>query len=170
MTDKYLDLDVTSEGRLTALDPAESHVDEFGDTITTRYFHGPTVITTNGSGLWGCEPGREVNVTGITVEKTEHPDGSAYYYYIVHHDSTWNIYTDRAFEHAISNLVGLNIGFTEQGMQDDELASMEPDDNDEPFVPYDLNEPFDYEAHMKEQADQDAFIEKLRAEMLASKV
>ena len=43
----------------------------------------------------------------------------------VTHNATWNIYTDKGFESTISNLLGFDVQFTEQGMQDDGYASME---------------------------------------------
>ena len=43
----------------------------------------------------------------------------------VTHNATWNIYTDSGFESTISNLLGFDVQFTEQGMQDDGYASME---------------------------------------------
>ena len=43
----------------------------------------------------------------------------------VTHNADWNIYTDKGFEAAISNLLGFDVQFTEQGMQDDGYASME---------------------------------------------
>ena len=43
----------------------------------------------------------------------------------VTHNADWNIYTDKGFEAAISNLLGFDVTFTEQGMQDDGYASME---------------------------------------------
>jgi hypothetical protein len=43
----------------------------------------------------------------------------------VEHDTTWDIYTDSGFEAAISAALGFDVGFTEQGMQDDGYASME---------------------------------------------
>ena len=43
----------------------------------------------------------------------------------VTHNTTWDIYTDSGFEKAISNVLGMDVGFTEQGMQEDERASME---------------------------------------------
>ena len=43
----------------------------------------------------------------------------------VTHNADWNIYTDKGFESAISNLLGFDVMFTEQGMQDDGYASME---------------------------------------------
>jgi hypothetical protein len=81
-------------------------------------------VTTAGDGLWGCEAGRVINVTGITVINNIYEQE---YYTMVNvaHDSTWDIYTDSAFEEAISNAVGFAVRFTEQGMQEDEFASME---------------------------------------------
>ena len=43
----------------------------------------------------------------------------------VEHDGPWSIYTDSGFEKAISELVGFEVDFTEQGMQEDGMASME---------------------------------------------
>ena len=43
----------------------------------------------------------------------------------VTHNADWNIYTDKGFEAAISNLLGFDVQFTEQGMQDNGFASME---------------------------------------------
>ena len=79
-------------------------------------------VTTAGDGLWGCEAGRKVHCTGITI--TDFLD-DVYTMVNVAHDSTWDIYTDTAFEAAISEAVGFNVRFTEQGMQDDCFASME---------------------------------------------
>jgi hypothetical protein len=50
---------------------------------------------------------------------------SGYKDIVVMHDSTWDIYSDSAFEAAISAALGYDVGFTEQGMQEDERASME---------------------------------------------
>ena len=43
----------------------------------------------------------------------------------VEHDGPWTIYTDSGFEKAISKMVGFKVVFTEQGMQEDGMASME---------------------------------------------
>jgi hypothetical protein len=43
----------------------------------------------------------------------------------VEHDGPWSIYTDSGFEKAISEMVGFEVDFTEQGMQEDGMASME---------------------------------------------
>ena len=81
-------------------------------------------VVTAGDGYWDCEAGRIVHVTGISIV-TSAVEDNACVTVTVAHDSTWNIYTDTAFEAAISAALGKSITFTEQGMQDDELASME---------------------------------------------
>jgi hypothetical protein len=81
-------------------------------------------VTTAGDGLWGCESGRVINVKGITIINNIY-DSEFYTMVNVQHDSTWDIYTDSGFETAISDAVGFAVTFTEQGMQDDNVASME---------------------------------------------
>jgi hypothetical protein len=93
------------------------------DCIITEFACAFTV-TTAGDGLWGCEAGRVINVTGVTIINNIY-DGEYYTMVNVQHDSTWDIYTDSGFETAISDAVGFAVTFTEQGMQDDNCASME---------------------------------------------
>ena len=81
-------------------------------------------VTTKGDGYWDCEAGRVVRVNEITVSQFV-DDGDDYQTVAVKHDSTWDIYTDSAFAVAISAALGYRVGFTEQGMQEDYLASME---------------------------------------------
>ncbi len=81
-------------------------------------------VTTAGDGLWGCEAGRKVRVTGISVVTNAY-DNEVGVMVTVAHDSDWDIYTDTAFETAISKALGFDVRFTEQGMQDVGLASME---------------------------------------------
>ena len=90
------------------------------DGMLTREYDCDFTVTTAGDGLWGCEAGRQVRVTAISV--TEEDDYKSIY---VTHDTTWDIYTDTGFEDAISEALGYAVTFTEQGMQEDELASME---------------------------------------------
>jgi hypothetical protein len=89
---------------------------------TVMQYAANFTVTTAGDNLWGCEAGRKVNVTAINVI-TE--SGNDYTTVNVVHDSTWDIYGDTAFEAAISEALGFAVGFTEQGMQQDEYASME---------------------------------------------
>ncbi len=96
-----------------------THVNEHGDTVT-RY-EGDFTVTCDGS-LWGDTAGRVVRVTGATAYKVV-DDG--YVQVTVEHDSTWDIYTDAAFEQAISKALGFEVHFTEQGMQENGYASME---------------------------------------------
>ena len=93
------------------------------DSIVTDFACDFTV-TTAGDGLWGCEAGRQVHVTGISIINNIY-DGEVYTMVNVTHDSTWDIYTDSEFEAAISEAVGFDVSFTEQGMQEDNFASME---------------------------------------------
>jgi hypothetical protein len=79
------------------------------------------IVECAGDSLWGDTAGRKVTVTQIVVDEDE--DG--YKNILVRHDSDWDIYTDTGFESAISDVLGYTVSFTEQGMQEDGLASME---------------------------------------------
>ncbi len=81
-------------------------------------------VVTAGDGLWGCEAGRRVHCKGICVI-TEAAGYEVNVQVTVAHDSDWDIYTDTAFERAISEALGFRVRFTEQGMQDEGHASME---------------------------------------------
>ena len=91
---------------------------------TAQEFACNFTVETAGDGLWGCEAGRKIKVTGISIVTNSYDD-ELYVQVNVTHNSTWDIYTDSAFETAISEAVGFPVSFTEQGMQEDELASME---------------------------------------------
>lgn len=75
--------------------------------------------------IWGYEGKRIVNVEGVRVRKITWEDGDTSTMVDVEHDTTWEIYTDSGFEDAISEALGFEVGFTEQGMQEDGYASME---------------------------------------------
>jgi len=81
-------------------------------------------VTTAGDGLWGCEAERRVRVFNIDVTARAF-ENQVDVQVSVGHDSDWDIYTDTAFERAISEALGFKVRFTEQGMQADERASME---------------------------------------------
>ena len=91
------------------------------DVVVTNYACD-FVVTTAGDGYWGCEAGRKVRVTQISVQEEADCEYKMIY---VTHNSTWDIYTDTAFESAISAALGYDVTFTEQGMQEDNYASME---------------------------------------------
>ncbi len=98
---------------------------EFTPGAVIHDFACDFTVTTAGDGLWGCEAGRRVRVTKISVTHTAFGEGDINTRVDVIHDSTWDIYTDTAFESAVSGALGFDVGFTEQGMQEDGVASME---------------------------------------------
>lgn len=97
-------------------------------TVETMYF---TTYETQGAvklamdSIWRYEGKDTVNVNSVQVIKTVYGDGYEHTMVNVGHDTTWDIYTDTGFEAAISKLMGEDVSFTEQGMQDDGYASME---------------------------------------------
>lgn len=88
-----------------------------------------------GDGLWGAEAGRTVTLSGFDVQRYSAEDAENYgdwceegaiAHVYVEHDSTWDVYTDSAFVAAAQEFTGIaGLDFTEQGMQDDGIASME---------------------------------------------
>ena len=96
--------------------------EEGGSTFTGYDIEGTAVLA--GDSIWEYDydkHGDTVRVTHIGV--TEDDEGYRSIY--VTHEAGWRIYTDTGFEQAISEVLGFDVTFTEQGMQDDELASME---------------------------------------------
>ena len=87
-----------------------------------------------GDSIWdreGENPAK-VMVMSITIENPYEPGGymdddedDGYRKVDVEHDGPWSIYTDSGFAKAISEIVGFEVDFTEQGMQNDGMASME---------------------------------------------
>jgi hypothetical protein len=97
---------------------------EIDSSYVTYSFDCDFVADCDGSSIWEDTNGKKVRVTGISVTHNVYDDefGTSVY---VTHDSNWEIYTDRGFETAISKVLGFDVQFTEQGMQDDEYASLE---------------------------------------------
>ena len=88
-------------------------------------------IALAGDSIWdkeGENP-KSVMVDTISIHDENDPDDvgedMSYRMVNVQHNGPWTIYTDSGFEKAISQIVGFEVGFTEQGMQDDGMASME---------------------------------------------
>jgi hypothetical protein len=80
----------------------------------------PFAVQLAGDSIWGYTGPQTVTVTGIRV--IEEDDFKLVY---VEHDTAWEIYTDTGFEAAISAKLGYDVEFTEQGMQEDGVASLE---------------------------------------------
>ena len=91
---------------------------------TVYNFDCDFVAHCDGSSIWSDTNGKAVRVTGINIVHNAYDDNISTMVNVTH-DSTWDIYTDRGFEAEISKAVGFAVMFTEQGMQEDEFASME---------------------------------------------
>ena len=95
----------------------------------------PFTVTLAGDSIWAYEGADQVTVTAINLyyvnedwDSVEADAEDARLFHItVEHDTDWRIYTDSGFEAAITEKLGLGerVMFTEQGMQDNGLASME---------------------------------------------
>jgi len=93
-----------------------------------------------GDSIWdkeGENP-KQVKVSSITIMNPYEDGGymddeedDGYRSVTVEHDGPWDIYTDTGFEKAISGMIGFNVDFTEQGMQEDGHASMEGNMNED---------------------------------------
>ena len=82
-----------------------------------------------GDSIWGCDI-ETVTVNKIIIDTYEEDieEGIDYKTIWVEHDGgegSWRMYTDSGFEDAISEVLGYPVQFTEQGMQEDGVASME---------------------------------------------
>ena len=95
------------------------------DTITEHSVTGSVQLA--GDSIWGYAGPNTVKVDSITVIESVYADEPADTYTLVNvaHNTTWDIYTDSAFENAISKVLGFAVSFTEQGMQDNNYASLE---------------------------------------------
>ena len=92
-----------------------------------------------GDSIWDCALTDTDDVRITTICVTEGVAGGDYdsyrsinVYYTVNGfddvealEDTWRLYTDSGFEATVSELLGFEVYFTEQGMQDDGMASME---------------------------------------------
>ena len=82
----------------------------------------PFTVQLAGDSIWGYTGPQTVTVTDISVYTDE---DNGYTSIEVEHNTTWDIYTDSGFEAAISEKLGYDVQFTEQGMQADGTASLE---------------------------------------------
>ena len=94
----------------------------------------PFTVKLAGNSIWDYAGPLDVTVSNITIRYMD-PDsydtvpagtpGARVAHVTVDHNTTWEIYTDTGFEKAISDKLGFEVRFTEQGMQDNNFASME---------------------------------------------
>ena len=97
--------------------------------VVTRY-DAEGYAECNGSSIWDYDGDLRVAVTAVEVhEMTYNDDGDTSTMVYVEHTANgtgdWRIYTDDGFEESISVALGFDVTFTEQGMQEDGIASME---------------------------------------------
>lgn len=79
-----------------------------------------------GDSIWMATDGMSVEVTEISIRVGDEDDSTDDYVNVyVNHNGPWEIYTDSGFEKEISEILGYDLGFSEQGMQDDGLAHLE---------------------------------------------
>ena len=141
----------------------EAPVEEGAKTIPVN-----KLVPLAGDSIWdkeGENP-KQIKVDSISITNPYEPGGfldddedDSYRQVNVEHDGPWAIYTDSGFEKAISELVGFEVDFTEQGMQEDGMASMEGMMNDniksEAFANYKPNRFKDMPKGMNEAPTMD---------------
>ena len=97
------------------------------DETTTTEYKCNVAVQLAGDSIWDCTL-ETVTVTGIHINETVYDEDDSYIAINVAHtggDGSWRLYTDTGFESAVSALLGTSVMFTEQGMQEDNVASME---------------------------------------------
>jgi hypothetical protein len=97
-----------------------------GNTYVTD-FACNLYITCTGDSIWKDEKnpyknGKVVHVKGISIIGN---DASNWKQINVKHNKLWTVYTDTGFANEISKIVGFDVDFTEQGMQNDYYATLE---------------------------------------------
>jgi hypothetical protein len=117
---------VSDKLTLTTTDTSE-------DSISTTY-NCNVLVQLAGDSIWDCEL-EAVTVTSIHIHEQwwDELDGDSSIHITVcytvngdtEYEDSWRLYTDSGFSDAISALLGTDVMFTEQGMQEDGCASME---------------------------------------------
>ena len=110
-----------------------ANTDTSEDSISTTYDCN-VLVQLAGDSIWDCEL-EAVTVTSIHIHEQwwDELDGDSSIHITVcynvngdtEYEDSWRLYTDSGFSDAISALLGTDVMFTEQGMQDDGYASME---------------------------------------------
>ena len=91
---------------------------------TSRTIESRIAIETAGDSLWRDSGSEIVSIHSITIREY---DIDEYHFFdvFVRHDSDWTIYTDSGFERAISDAIGHEVRWSEQGAQEDGFAHLE---------------------------------------------
>ena len=97
------------------------------DITEQRVYTGTAQLTTAGDGYWDAAAGIVVAVTEISIVYSGE-DGSMFKHVAVTHDSDeqgFRLYSDTGISTGVSELLGMETHFTESGMQDEYMLSME---------------------------------------------
>jgi hypothetical protein len=110
-----------------------ANTDTSEDSISTTY-NCNVLVQLAGDSIWDCEL-EAVTVTSVHIHEQwwDELDGDSSIHITVcynvngdtEYEDSWRLYTDSGFSDAISALLGTDVMFTEQGMQEDGYASME---------------------------------------------
>lgn len=95
--------------------------EEDHDVVDSKTHNINADVALAGDSIWSDSNPQEVHVKSIKVDKQR--DG--YVDVKVEHDGPWEIYTDSGFAKNISALIGIEVDFSEQGMQEEGLAHLE---------------------------------------------
>ena len=104
------------------------------DETTSTEYKCNVAVQLAGDSIWDCAI-TDIVITGIHIHTTqwdEDEDASCTYIYVCYTvdgsdevEGSWRMYTDTGMEAAVSELLGTGVMFTEQGMQENNVASME---------------------------------------------
>jgi hypothetical protein len=111
-------------------------IDNSDEDVQENTYTCDVVATIAGDSIWDCTITDKdtVRITEICVcveHRVLDDDDflSVNVYYTVNgnaeYPDSWRLYTDSGFAEAVSELLGFEVSFTEQGMQEDGCASME---------------------------------------------
>jgi hypothetical protein len=110
----------------------QTSVETDEDMITTTYTCDVEIVLA-GDSIWDCDIERVQLKTICVTVGVEDSDYDGYvsinaYYEVdgdAEYEDSWRMYTDSGFTDAVSELLGYDVSYTEQGMQDDGMASLE---------------------------------------------
>jgi GTP:adenosylcobinamide-phosphate guanylyltransferase len=106
---------------------------EVDENVLLTEFTCNVDVTLAGDSIWDCTL-EKVTITGVNIVETfDEDDGDIYIHigvtYNVNgnedYEGSWRLYTDSGFADAVGKLLLTDVSFTEQGMQEDNYASME---------------------------------------------
>ena len=94
---------------------------------TERTIKSRIAVSLSGDSYWRKSFMSETEIVSIESITIREYDIDEYHFFDVYvrHDSDWRIYTDSGFERAISNAIGHEVHWSEQGMQTDGIAHLE---------------------------------------------